>query len=48
MRAKAEKAKIEAEKARNETEQHGYVVGIAKTEDALQAEVPVIYQTYCT
>ena len=48
LRAKAEKAKIEAEKARNETEQHGYVVGIAKTEDALQAKVPVVYQTYCT
>ena len=47
MRAEVEKAKIEAEKARDEVEQHGYDVGVAKTEDTLRAKVPAVCQTYC-
>ena len=35
MRVEVEKAKIEAEKASDEAEQHGYDVGIAETEDTL-------------
>ena len=35
MRAEAKKAKVEAEKARDEVEQHGYDVGVAETEDTL-------------
>ena len=46
-RAKAEKAKAEVEKVRDEAEQHGYDVGVAKTEDALRAEVPAVCQAYC-
>ena len=33
---------MEAEKARDEAEQHGYDVGVAETEDALRAEVPAV------
>ena len=44
----AEKAKDEAEKAKDETEQRRYNVRVAETEDALRAEVPAVYRTYCT
>ena len=43
----AEEDKVKAEKERDEAEQHGYDVGVAKTEDALRAEVPMVCQTYC-
>ena len=55
LRDQAEKAKVEAEKAksqvkreRDEAEQHGYDVGVAKIEDALRAEVPAVCRAYCT
>ena len=38
---------MEAEKARDEAEQHGYDVRVAKTEDALRVEVPAVCRTYC-
>ena len=43
----AEEDKVKAEKERDEAEQHGYDVGVAETEDALRAEVPMVCQTYC-
>ena len=43
----AEKAQEEAEKAKDDAEQHGYDIGVAETEDALKAEVPAVYKTYC-
>ena len=50
----AEKAKVlveeaqdEALKAKDVAEQHGYDVGVAKTEDSLRAEVPAVFRTYC-
>ena len=43
----AEEDKVKAEKERDEAEQHGYDVGVAETEDALQAEVPVVCRAYC-
>ena len=46
-REEAEKAKTEAEQAMNEAEQRGYEVGIAKTEEALRAKVPVVCRIYC-
>ena len=42
LKAEAEKAKIKAEQAKEEAEQHGYDVGVAKTEDTLRAEVPAV------
>ena len=42
----AEEDKLKAEKERDEAEQHGYDVGVAKTEDALRAEVPTICRAY--
>ena len=33
---------------KDETEQHGYDVGVVETEDALRAEVPVVCRAYCT
>ena len=33
---------MEAEKAWDEAEQHGYNVGVAETEDAFRVEVPVV------
>lgn len=42
-----EKAKEKAEAARDEAEQHGYDVGVAKTEDALRAKVPNVCRAYC-
>ena len=46
-RMQAEEDKVKAEKERDEAEQHGYDVGIAKTEDALRAEVPTMCRAYC-
>ena len=43
----AEEDKLKAEKERDEAEQHGYDVGVAETEDALRAEVPVVCRAYC-
>ena len=43
-----EEDKLKAEKERDEAEQHGYDVGVAKTEEALWAEVPDICRAYCT
>ena len=55
LRDRAEKAKVEAEEAKakaerekEEAEQHSYDVGVAETEDALRAEVPVVCRAYCT
>ena len=45
-KAEAEKAKAKAEKEKDEVEQHGYNVGVAKTEDTLSAEVPAVCQAY--
>ena len=46
-KVKAEKAKAEAERVRDEVDQHSYDVGVAKTEDALRAEVPAVCRAYC-
>ena len=46
-RLQAEEDKTKAEKERDEAEQHGYDVGVVETEDALQAEVPVVCRAYC-
>ena len=46
-KVEAEKAKAEAEKEKEKAEQHGYDVGIAETEDTLQAKVPTVCQAYC-
>ena len=46
-REEVEKAKTEAKQAMNEAEQRGYEVRIAKTEEALRAEVPVVCRIYC-
>ena len=46
MKAKEDKAK--AKKERDVTEQHSYDVGVAETEDALRAEVPVVCRAYYT
>ena len=42
----AEEDKAKAEKERDEAEQHGYNDGIAETEDALRAEVPIVCRAY--
>ena len=47
-RKQAEEDKAKAEKERDEAEQHGYDVGVAKTEDTLRAEVPAVCRAYCT
>ena len=54
LKEQAEKAKMQAEedkakvkKERDEAEQHGYDVGVAETEDALRAKVPVVCRAYC-
>ena len=39
--------RVETEKARDEAEQHGYDVGVAKTEDTLQAQIPAVCRIYC-
>ena len=46
-KALAEKTRDEAMKAKDATEQHGYEVGMAETEDNLRAEVPAMCRTYC-
>ena len=46
-KVQAEEDKLKAEKERDEAEQHGYDVGVAETEDALQAEVPAVCRAYC-
>ena len=46
-RLQAEEDKTKAEKERDEAEQHGYDVGVAETEGALWAEVPVVCRAYC-
>ena len=43
----AEEDKVKAEKERDEAEQHGYDVDVAKTKDALRAEVPAVCRAYC-
>ena len=55
LKDQAEKAKMQAEedkakakKERDEAEQHGYVVGVVETEDALRAEVSTVCHAYCT
>ena len=47
-RVEAEEAKAKSERERDKAEQHGYDVGVAETEDALRAEVPVVCRPYCT
>ena len=44
----AEEDKAKAEKERDVAERHGYDVDVAKTEDALRAEVLTICHAYCT
>ena len=46
-KVQAEEDKLKAEKERDKAEQHGYDVGVAETEDALRAEVPVVCRAYC-
>ena len=46
-KVEADKAKAEAKKEKDEAEQHGYDVGIAKSEDALKVEVPTVCRAYC-
>ena len=46
-KALAEKTRDEAVKAKDATEQHGYEVGVAETEDSLRVEVPAMCRTYC-
>ena len=46
-RLQAKEDKVKAEKERDEAEQHGYDIGVAEIEDALQAEVPAVYRAYC-
>ena len=46
-RMQAEEDKVKVEKERDKAEQYGYDVGIAETEDALRAEVPVVCRAYC-
>ena len=47
LQAEEDKAKAERERERDEAEQHGYDVGVAKTEDALRVEVPAVCRAYC-
>ena len=47
VKAEAEKARVEAEKVKEEAKQHGYDIGVAETENALQAEVPAVCRAYC-
>ena len=55
LRDQAEKARVQtkedkakADKERDETEQYGYDVGVAETEEALRAEVLAVCRAYCT
>ena len=47
MQAEEDKAKAKDEKEMDETEQHGYDIGVAETEDTLWAEVPAVCRAYC-
>ena len=47
-KAESEKAKAEAKKEKDEVEQHGYDIGVVETEEALRAEVSVVYRAYYT
>ena len=42
-----EEEKAKAEREKDEAEQHGYNIGMAETEDALRAEVPIVCRAYC-
>ena len=42
----AKKAKVQAERARDQVEQVGYDAGVAETEEALRAEVSGVCRTY--
>ena len=44
----AEEDKAKAEKERDEVEQHGYDIGVAKTRDTLRAKVLIVCRAYCT
>ena len=44
----AKEDKVKAEKERDEAEQNDYDVGVAETEDVLQAEVPTVCRAYYT
>ena len=46
-KVEAEKVKAKAEKEKDKAEQHDYDIGVAETEDALQAEVPTVCRAYC-
>ena len=46
-KAEVEEEKIKVEREKDEAEQHGYDIGMAETEDALRAEVPVVCWAYC-
>ena len=46
-KALAKETRDEAVKAKEVAEQHGYDVGVAKTEDNLRAKVPAVCRTYC-
>ena len=48
MKNEAEKAKIKAKKAWDETEQQGYDLRVAETEETLRAEVPAVCRIYYT
>ena len=47
-RMQAEEDKAKAKKERDKAEQHGYDVGVAKTEDTLRAEVLAVCRAYYT
>ena len=46
MKAGAKRTKVEAGRARDEAEQHGYDIGVAETEDTPRAEVLAVCRTY--
>ena len=46
LKDQVEKLRAEAEKARDNDEQHGYDIGVAKIEDSLRAEVHAVCRTY--
>ena len=44
----AKKAKVQAERARDQAEQDGYNTEVTETEEGLRAEVPGVCWTYCS
>ena len=48
LKDQVEKARIKAEKARDEAEQKGYDLGVAETEETFRAEVPAVCRIYCS